>query len=114
MSQYQCPECQGGSSVIETRAANGNLRRRRKCAQGHRFSTIEVAADVSAKIVQLVQWAVAHNINDDFEGYVQEILQGLPEAVPVFECEMSPLRLVTDNVSTQKDPETLGNRIQAA
>jgi transcriptional regulator NrdR family protein len=99
MSQYLCPECQGSSSVVETRAASGNLRRRRKCANGHRFSTMEVSADVPAKIVQLVQWAVGHNITDNFEQYVQEIMLGLPEAVPVFEREMlpepdQPLRLV--------------------
>jgi transcriptional regulator NrdR family protein len=99
MSQYQCPECQASSSVIETRAASGNLRRRRKCPNGHRFSTMEVAADVPAKIVELVHWAVKHGITDNFEQYVNEIFLGLPEAIPVFERDMlpqtvEPIRLV--------------------
>lgn len=111
MSQYLCPECDGGSSVIETRASHSNLRRRRKCANGHRFSTIEVAADVAPKIVQLVQWAVRNNITDDFEKYVQEILQGLPEVVPTFERDMSPER---DSDAPEDAPDALQEPQQLA
>lgn len=35
----KCPECGAESSVLETRDAS---RRRRKCQNGHRFTTMEV------------------------------------------------------------------------
>jgi transcriptional regulator NrdR family protein len=79
MSQYRCPECGESSSVIETRASQNSLRRRRKCANFHRFTTLEVPGDAPKKLVELVQWAVRNNITDDFTGYVTEIMLGLPE-----------------------------------
>lgn len=78
MSQALCPECKSPSSVVETRAAFDSLRRRRKCANGHKFSTIEVSNDTSKKIVDLVAWCIRNNITDDFEPLVTEILFNIP------------------------------------
>ena len=38
-----CPECGSPDTyVIESRASNGTIRRRRECVCGHRFTTYEV------------------------------------------------------------------------
>lgn len=37
----KCPSCQAWTSVNETRGTQ----RRRECANGHRFSTLEVSAE---------------------------------------------------------------------
>jgi transcriptional regulator NrdR family protein len=78
VSQALCPECKQPSFIIETRAAHDSLRRRRKCVNNHRFSTLEVAADTPAKIIELVQWAVRNNVTENFEQYVNEILFNIP------------------------------------
>lgn len=42
----KCPTCQSPSRVIETRETASGPRRRRICAQGHKFSTMEVFAKI--------------------------------------------------------------------
>lgn len=38
-----CPECGGQTSVIESRPAKNNIKRRRECREcGYRFTTFEV------------------------------------------------------------------------
>lgn len=78
MSQALCPECQSTSNVVETRAAFNSLRRRRRCIQGHKFSTIEVSNDTPKRIVELVAWAIRNDITDNFEGLVTEVLFNIP------------------------------------
>jgi transcriptional regulator NrdR family protein len=38
---FLCPECRARSLVVETRPAPHGHRRRYKCTNGHRFSTLE-------------------------------------------------------------------------
>lgn len=48
----KCPECGTESRVTETREVDeGNIRRRRECAKGHRFSTVEVVAEMRVGFV---------------------------------------------------------------
>jgi transcriptional regulator NrdR family protein len=78
MAKYLC-ECGEPTSVVETRPTERVLRRRRKCSNEHRFSTIEVPADAPKKIVELVQWAVRNKVTDDFTDHVRDIMMGTPE-----------------------------------
>ena len=40
-----CPTCDSWSSVLETRdGEHGATKRRRECANGHRFSSVEIAS----------------------------------------------------------------------
>lgn len=39
-----CPECGSVSGVVETRTIIGALKRRRRCVNGHRFTTYEIMA----------------------------------------------------------------------
>ncbi len=78
MSQALCPECQATSNVIETRAAFNSLRRRRRCTNSHKFTTIEVSNETPKKIVELVQWAIRNGVTENFEQYVHEVMFGLP------------------------------------
>jgi hypothetical protein len=57
MSQYLC-SCGDQTDVIDTRRSSKRLRRRRKCPQGHRFSTLEVPLDSGPRLKALVLfWA---------------------------------------------------------
>ena len=72
MSHYSCPECQGTTTVIETRLSNSRLRRRRKCIkEGHRFSTIEVPLDTAQRMTELVKWLTQH-IGPELAEYAHE------------------------------------------
>lgn len=42
----KCPHCGAWSEVSETRATADGMRRRRDCANGHRFTTFEVLPQV--------------------------------------------------------------------
>lgn len=85
MSQYLCPECSTDSMVIETRPSYNRLRRRRKCRNGHRFSTVEVPLEAPEQIVELMTFAIEnqHDMDDDMIAYVKErareIILGLTE-----------------------------------
>lgn len=46
----KCPECGAYSSVEDTRAFSASLRRRRICANHHRFATVEVLDTAAARI----------------------------------------------------------------
>lgn len=37
-----CPECGGETSVTDSRPSGANVRRRRRCDNDHRFTTIEL------------------------------------------------------------------------
>lgn len=40
-SFFLCPECRGKTTVTDSRQSPAGQRRRRLCAQGHRFTTYE-------------------------------------------------------------------------
>lgn len=42
---YRCPECEGATTVIDSRITDQGTRRRRACMKGHRFTTYEVMAE---------------------------------------------------------------------
>lgn len=42
-SGYPCPTCAADSRVVDTRWEGNARRRRRECAEGHRFTTYERA-----------------------------------------------------------------------
>lgn len=44
-----CPRCQAETTVSETRISPAGMRRRRHCACGHRFTTIEVIVPVKSR-----------------------------------------------------------------
>lgn len=44
-----CPDCGSATSVIETRVTGTNVRRRRRCGNGHRVTTMEIAFPESAR-----------------------------------------------------------------
>lgn len=52
-----CPTCGGETSVVETR----DLRRRRACTQGHRFSTVEITVEAARDAEKLRRKAAAFN-----------------------------------------------------
>lgn len=39
---FNCPECGAWTDVIETRAYDNHIKRRRECGNGHRFTTQEI------------------------------------------------------------------------
>lgn len=42
----KCPRCSAWSDVLETRTRQDNTKRRRyECANGHRFSTVELISE---------------------------------------------------------------------
>ena len=45
----QCPKCKGKTQVFDSRPAELGIHRRRKCAKGHRFSTMEMVVEPKAK-----------------------------------------------------------------
>lgn len=45
----KCPTCGTWSSVLETRPLHGGARRRRECANGHKFWTLEVTDSAEAR-----------------------------------------------------------------
>lgn len=45
----KCTHCAAWSSVLETRTLHGGTRRRRECANGHKFWTLEVTDSAEAR-----------------------------------------------------------------
>lgn len=58
----KCPHCGAWSTVLATRAT----RRRRECANGHRFNTVETVLGLSGNRVQ--KWARNQAIRADERG----------------------------------------------
>lgn len=58
----KCPHCGAWSAVLDTRAT----RRRRECANGHRFSTVETVVGLSGNRTQ--KWARNQAIRADARG----------------------------------------------
>lgn len=46
-SPFPCPQCQSKSKIVDVRFGDytHTVRRRRECAEGHRFSTVEVTGN---------------------------------------------------------------------
>jgi transcriptional regulator NrdR family protein len=40
-----CPKCGGWSEVLETRKSEFGMKRRRECANGHKFATFEIYSE---------------------------------------------------------------------
>lgn len=71
MSQYLCPICQADSNTVDTRPYHSRLRRRRKCKNGHRFSTLEVPADVIERLDSLLEWMMEQQPDPDVFEYIK-------------------------------------------
>ncbi len=55
----RCPNCAGAENrVLETRAINLGIRRRRQCQCGHRWATVEINADIVRDIWNFWQAAL--------------------------------------------------------
>lgn len=83
MSLYHC-SCGDKTDVIDTRNSYQRLRRRRKCKNGHRFSTVEVPLEATAELKAMIHfWATETGIiDDDFIFYaglqIDKIMLGVP------------------------------------
>ena len=77
MSHYSCPVCTGLTSVIETRVSKKGLRRRRRCGQDHRFTTIELPHDTGKRITGLISWLTKQGLDPDLVEYAQEELKAI-------------------------------------
>lgn len=71
MSQYSCPQCQSDTNVVDSRSFHRRIRRRRRCKNNHRFSTIEISADAQKELNELLQWALENEPNEDSTEYLQ-------------------------------------------
>lgn len=65
MNSYLCLDCGEPTTVIETRISSSRLRRRRKCVEGHRFTTLEIPHTTSQKLIELIQWISRHRSDPD-------------------------------------------------
>lgn len=45
----KCPTCGAWSLVIDTRTKKEGMRRRRECAEGHRFASLEVVVPANTR-----------------------------------------------------------------
>jgi transcriptional regulator NrdR family protein len=77
MSHYSCPICSGPSSVIETRVSQTRLRRRRACAQKHRFTTIEVPHQAPKELKKLMNWLAKGGLNPELVDYAKEQINAI-------------------------------------
>jgi transcriptional regulator NrdR family protein len=87
----KCPTCGVWSSILETRELIEGLRRRRECANHHRFTTYEtvvvdksrkgghgkkelIIADLKEGLLSMVAIAEKHGVNRRAVTYVKECL----------------------------------------
>ncbi len=81
MSQYRC-SCGAKTEVIDTRPSYTRLRRRRKCSENHRFSTVEIPLDTVLRLKELILfWANALEEDDMVEHMnrnIDIIMLGMP------------------------------------
>ncbi len=83
MSLYHC-SCGEKTDVIDTRCSYKRLRRRRKCKQNHRFSTVEVPLEATKQLKELILWASRQEEAFDsdmvlyVETQIEEIMLGTP------------------------------------
>ena len=48
-----CPKCNGKTEIVDTRADDDAVKRRRQCLEcGYRFSTIEIDKDLYERIIK--------------------------------------------------------------
>lgn len=92
MSLYQCA-CGETTIVLDTRASNNRLRRRRKCPKGHRLSTLEVPLEARNELVNVLKFAAERssfvgidgpegNLETFIAEQVDHILAGKPLPYP--------------------------------
>lgn len=81
MSHYGCPICSEPTSVIETRLSKSRLRRRRRCVNNHRFTTLELPHDTGKRAVGLVKW-LTKNLDPEIAGYAQEEIRAIMAGIP--------------------------------
>lgn len=71
MTSPSCPNCEGRlTSVVDSRDGEEYVRRRRVCPCGHKFSTIEIVANLSVglkmpirKVVHIAETYSPHQVN---------------------------------------------------
>lgn len=85
MSHYSCPECSGSTTVIETRLSHSRLRRRRKCPNGHRFSTLELPHDTTTKVIELITWLTKQNLDSETADYARSQIGSIMLGIPAEE-----------------------------
>lgn len=92
MSHYACPVCTGPTSVVETRRSKKGLRRRRRCDNNHRFTTVEVPHDTGKRATSLIKWLTA-KLDPEIADYALEeirlIMTGTPEEPEEIDNEIS-------------------------
>lgn len=85
LHKYLCPQCREPTEVIDSRVGVGDdvIRRRRRCRNNHRFSTLEVAVD--------------HHVEFSANGLFHDAVRKLV---------VKKLRLVADEIETGRDYST--------
>ena len=64
-------KCSASTTVIETRLANSRIRRRRKCSNNHRFSTVEINHSTTEKVIDLITWLTKQNMDSEIADYAR-------------------------------------------
>ena len=73
-----CPKCCGTTSVLETRADEESVKRRRKCLEcNHRFYTIEIDADMYEQSKPIDKAAVQNALLDGYTELTRQIYRAL-------------------------------------
>lgn len=80
MGKYYCGQCAEGTDVVETRISYKRVRRRRRCPNGHGFSTVEVPHDAPKQLKKLAEWFGKQGLDPDLVSYakaqIDEIVLG--------------------------------------
>lgn len=82
MSHYSCTTCGAATTVIETRVSFSNIRRRRKCFNEHKFTTVELPHDTADRIASLIDWLGKQGLDPELVEYGQDMLKAIMRGDP--------------------------------
>lgn len=71
-----CPTCKGRGGVIDTRMAEGYIRRRHKCGRNHRWTSVEFGAPTRGQGVKIMD-TVMDTLKKDSIRSVIGMLKGM-------------------------------------
>jgi hypothetical protein len=79
VGKYYCSHdgCSEPTSVVETRISYSRIRRRRQCASGHRFATIEVPHDTPKRLKSLTDWLAGAGLDPDLVNYAKSEIDSI-------------------------------------
>lgn len=79
MGKYFCEQegCSEPTQVVETRISYARLRRRRECAAGHRFATIEVPHSTPKQLKELTDWFSKQGLDPDLVAYAKSEIDSI-------------------------------------